>query len=380
MLQHVEFHDHVNPVLLRQDVGRRLRAAREEVDLTVIDVGAHLDLAPSTVSRIETGWTVVNTTVAQAMMQLYKLDDDELLDLVRRSRKPGWWRQYSISDHDFIALESGASRLSTYQPDLIHGLLQTADYAHALFSAGMQTRTKRWTDKQLDVRMIRQERLADENYPLALEVVIGEIALCRPVGGRDVMRTQLRHLALITELPTVSVRILPTSVVSSPAMYGAFSILDFPTIQPSMVYVEHAIGTERTEKEERVGKTRLRYNHLRSLALDPKESVSLIERWPTRCGPSEWGDPMSTVDLSGARWRKSSRSNGEENSDCVEIALVAANWRKSSFSGGEENSECVEVAFAGPAAALRDSKNPAGPVLVLPATSFRHCLSTVAAR
>lgn len=89
---------------------------------------------------------------------------------------------------------------------------------------------------------------------------------------------------------------------------------------------------------------------------------------------------MSTVDLFGARWRKSSRSGGEENSDCVEVALVAADWRKSSFSNGEENSVCVEVAFAGPAAALRDSKNPGGPVLVLPAASFRHCLSAVAAR
>lgn len=278
MLQPVEVHDHVNPVLLRQDVGRRLRAAREEVDLTVTDVATHLELAASTVSRIETGRTPVSTTVLQAMMQLYKLDDEELPDLVRRARKPGWWRQYSISDHDFIALESGASRLNTYQPDLIHGLLQTADYARALFRAGMQTRTKQWTDKQLDVRMIRQERLADEDYPLELEVVIGEVALYRPIGGREVMRTQLRHLALITELPTVAVRILPTSVVSSPAMYGSFVILDFPTIQPSMVYVEHAIGTERTEKEERVGKTRLRYNHLRSLALNLKESVALIER------------------------------------------------------------------------------------------------------
>jgi transcriptional regulator with XRE-family HTH domain len=274
----VEFHDYVNPVLLRQEVGRRLRGAREEVDLTVIDVGAHLDVAASTVSRIETGRTQVSMAVVQAMMRLYKLDDDELLDLVRRARQPGWWKQYGFSDEHFIALESGASRISTFQPDLVHGLLQTADYARVLFSAGMQTRSRRWIDNQLDARMIRQERLADEAYPLALDAVVSEFALCRPVGGRDVMRAQLRHLALITELPTVTVRVLPTTVVSTPAMYGAFSILDFPTIQPSMVYVEHAIGTERTEKDERVGKTRLRLSHLRSLALDREESVALIER------------------------------------------------------------------------------------------------------
>lgn len=84
---------------------------------------------------------------------------------------------------------------------------------------------------------------------------------------------------------------------------------------------------------------------------------------------------MSTVDIAGARWRKSSRSNGEAGSNCVEVALVSADWRKSSFSNGEAGSACVEVAFTGPAAALRDSKNPDGPVLVVPAASFKNCLT-----
>jgi hypothetical protein len=76
------------------------------------------------------------------------------------------------------------------------------------------------------------------------------------------------------------------------------------------------------------------------------------------------------VALVNARWRKSSRSNGEEGSACVEVALVNAEWRKSSRSNGEEHSNCVEVAFTGPAAALRDSKNPDGPVLLLPAAGW----------
>jgi hypothetical protein len=62
------------------------------------------------------------------------------------------------------------------------------------------------------------------------------------------------------------------------------------------------------------------------------------------------------------------------------VDLAGARWRKSSFSGGEAGSECVEVAFAGPAAALRDSKNPGGPALVLPMASFQHSLRGVAGR
>lgn len=63
-------------------------------------------------------------------------------------------------------------------------------------------------------------------------------------------------------------------------------------------------------------------------------------------------------------WRKSRFSDGG-NTNCVEVA-----WRKSSFSGGG-NSDCVEVAFGQVSVAVRDSKNPTGPVLSLPEAAWR---------
>jgi hypothetical protein len=110
---------------------------------------------------------------------------------------------------------------------------------------------------------------------------------------------------------------------------------------------------------------------------------------------------LSTVDLSSARWRKSSRSGGGTNGSCVEVAFAAAQWRKSSRSGGGVNGDCVEVAFtaaqwrkssrsnsggngscvevafAGPATAIRDSKNPDGAALVLPAPHWVSFLTTL---
>ena len=86
---------------------------------------------------------------------------------------------------------------------------------------------------------------------------------------------------------------------------------------------------------------------------------------------------MSTVDLAGARWRKSSRSNGEAGANCVEVAFVTADWRKSSRSNGEAGAECVEVAFVGPATVLRDSKNPVGPVLIMPEPAFAALRKTI---
>lgn len=79
---------------------------------------------------------------------------------------------------------------------------------------------------------------------------------------------------------------------------------------------------------------------------------------------------MTTLDLGGARWRKSSRSTDQAN--CVEVALLAESWRKSSRSSDQAN--CVEVAFAGPAVAVRDSKNTVGSVLAFPLTAWRDFL------
>ncbi|GAB3468674.1 DUF397 domain-containing protein [Actinophytocola sediminis] len=59
------------------------------------------------------------------------------------------------------------------------------------------------------------------------------------------------------------------------------------------------------------------------------------------------------------------------------VVFTRAEWRKSSFSGGTGggNDNCVEVAFSGPATALRDSKNTAGPTLVVPATAWKALLN-----
>lgn len=86
-------------------------------------------------------------------------------------------------------------------------------------------------------------------------------------------------------------------------------------------------------------------------------------------------DAMYAVDVTGARWRKSTRSGGANNDACIEVAFADAHWRRSTRSGGGSGNNCVEVAFAGPAVAVRDSKDPDGPVLAFPARSWAAFLA-----
>lgn len=232
-----------------------------------------------TLHRIETGAGGVNIHLVRSMMDLFDDRMDGLLDLVRQSRQRGWWRFYGIADDDFIALESAATRISTYQNALVPGLLQTAGYAGALFSSWPEPRTDEWIDNQLAVRLIRQERLAQEDQSLELTAIIDEFALCRPVGGAAVMRAQLEHLVLITELPTVTLRVLPASVVTTVGMHGGFSLLDFGFAGlPSIACLQHAFGPEHKDKGEWVEQARRWFEHLCSLALAPAESIEWLDR------------------------------------------------------------------------------------------------------
>lgn len=269
----------VSPALLREEVGRRLRAARIKAGISPDEAAAHLEMSRPNLNRIENAKLGVNVHLVRTMMDLYDFRDDQLLDMVRDSRKPGWWKPFGIADNEFVALEAGASKERDFEVQVVPGLLQTADYARALFESGKTTRSEEWIADRLNVRLVRQDRLTDEERPIHLAAVIDEQALRRPVGGPSVMRAQLRHLALVCELPTVAVNVLPTSVLSYEGLYGNFIVLDFPySGQPSVAYVSHALGETRSSDRFVLDAARLRFEHLRSLALDSDRSVALIEQ------------------------------------------------------------------------------------------------------
>jgi hypothetical protein len=161
----------------------------------------------------------------------------------------------------------------------VPGLLQIQAYARAVFAISIRSRTEVDLDKLTAVRRIRQERLSCAEDPLELISVVDEAVLRRSVGGPAVMRAQLAHLIEVAALDRVSLQVMPLSIGAYPGLSAPFTLLTFGGLDfGDMLYVEHPAGAVHISKEDEVAVARLKFDRLRSLALDPDDSVALIQR------------------------------------------------------------------------------------------------------
>ena len=125
------------PTVRRRRLGAELRRLREAHSLKLEEVAEKLGLAPSTLSRIETGKAPTKSAYLTAMLEMYEVEDPGarkvLVDMAREGHRKGWWSIYDDvlpSGFDiYVGLEAEASGLRSYESDVIHGLLQTTDYA-----------------------------------------------------------------------------------------------------------------------------------------------------------------------------------------------------------------------------------------------------------
>lgn len=266
----------------RRMLARQLRVLRERAGLTLEAAAPKLYWSASKLSRIENGQQAIDVHGVRSMLDLYGAIDDEWAELTALAvecRRQGWWKAYGIGDNSYIPLEAEATRLHSFTLAYVHGLLQIASYSAALFQASPLARSTSALEREVAVRMLRQQRLTAAEDDLQLVTVIAEAALHNPIGGPAVLREQLDHLVMAAELDNVSLQVLPTAVGAHPALASGFTVLNFGDIgEPDTAYVEHSLGAVQLEKEEDVALARLKFDQLRSLALDPDASQALIER------------------------------------------------------------------------------------------------------
>ena len=201
-----------------------------------------------------------------------------MMELAKEGKQQGWWQSYDLDFATYVDLEQAASWLCYYQSSIVPGLLQTPEYARAMHQGSLPAEfTQERADALIEVRLRRQQVLT-RDPPLRLEAIIDEAVLHRVVGGPEVMGAQLRHLVQAGNMPNVTLRAIPYGVGAQPAMDNMFNILEFGDVAPRVVYVEGLMGLLFIEKERDVARYEQVLEHLREIALDPKETIDLISK------------------------------------------------------------------------------------------------------
>jgi hypothetical protein len=273
------------PTARRRRLGLELRRLREAAGLKLDQVAAELDLTTSTLSRIETGKAPCRTTYLTAMLGMYGITDPQqvqlLKDMAREGQRKGWWADYDDLPAEFgiyVGLESVAASLRAYEAQLVHGLLQTRDYARSVLRAGDRKASTGHLDRQADLRMRRQEVLTRPDHPLELWAILDEAVLRRQVGGPEIMRAQLRKLLEATDLPNLTVQVLPFTQGAHAGLNGSFYLLDFPGEDPPTAYVDSPAGNIFLDKPHQVRRWTEAFDQLRAEAISPGDSRTMIAK------------------------------------------------------------------------------------------------------
>jgi transcriptional regulator with XRE-family HTH domain len=276
----------LGPTVRRRRLGAELRRLREAHSLKLEEVAERLGLAPSTLSRIETGKAPTKSAYLSALLDQYQVEDPGvrkvLVDMAREGHRKGWWSIYDDvlpSGFDiYVGLEAEASGLRSYETDVVHGLLQTTDYALAVLRELRPRDTEEQLQRVVDMRMQRQ-RLLDQDPPLDLWLILDEGAIRRNVGGSEVMRHQLQQLVQASRWANVTLQILSFASGAHAGLTGPFAILEFPERTDSDVaYTESVGGMIYLEKDREVRACVEAFDRMRAAALSPVASVDLIQQ------------------------------------------------------------------------------------------------------
>ncbi len=211
-----------------------LRRLREERGLQQAEVARELDWSASKLVRIENGSVGVSVVDLRALAAVYRAPDgqvDELVGLVRQTKKRPWWSTANINPayKKFIGFEADASQMWQYHLSIVPGLLQTDAYMRALIPAlRLVPAGPSELNSLAKVRLRRQEEIIHAPDGPDIVMLIDEMALRRPVGESPVMREQLQYLKKAGHPDRLHVAVLPLSAGPHVGMQGGFTIMRFP--------------------------------------------------------------------------------------------------------------------------------------------------------
>ncbi|MER5393412.1 helix-turn-helix transcriptional regulator [Saccharopolyspora sp. NPDC002686] len=267
------------PLVQRLVLGAELRELRENADLSADEAAAALGWYRNKVSKIETGESKLSDKDVQAMVALYGAKEksvDRVLEMAKDARRkipparvPDWAKKY-------VHLEACASEIKLFYGDTIPGVLQTADYARELLSASVVVPSVD-VDAMAESREQRSARFFGSNPPL-LWVVLGEEAIRRRVGDRDVHRAQLERLRSLAELDNVTIQVVPLESGAHAGLGIAFTLLHLEHANSDIAYIESLTSSDYLSRPQHTRAYSLVFDRLRVAAISDRDTLSLINR------------------------------------------------------------------------------------------------------
>lgn len=266
-----------------------LRRLRGRADMTGDQVATQLHWSVSKVSRLEHGRSAFKIEDVESLLDLYGIEGsqrDDLLSLAQETRRKSWLETESanlpsrFATH--VSMEAEAKSIWNWEPHIVPGLLQTANYARSIFEGwqSVVTMSPAEIERRVDIRLARQDRLV-RNPPLALSVVLDESVLTRRIGDADVMRGQLDHLLECAQRPTIDVRVLPLDAYH-PVLTGSFAYMQFADAEDvtfdGIVTIEHLASNYYIEGEDDTYQYKLAFERLVAESKPAEESQEMIQK------------------------------------------------------------------------------------------------------
>lgn len=277
-----------SPTVLKRYVALELRRLRERAGFKREQVAKRLSCVVSHVSHLETMRNLPKAPELEVLLGFYGVAERtaaflELVDAARRGRD--WWLPFKDTAPEwfdlYLAMESSAVQIDSYDSMVIPGLFQTPAYAKAVIRAGEPEPPDAEVARRIELRMTRQDVLTRQPNPPAVWSVLDESVLYRPAGASQVLLEQLDHLVKLLELPTLTLQILPLEIGVHAGKEGTFTILTFPPElvgDPGIGYVESRIRGTYYEDPAEIMTYRNTLRRIQVQARTPEETRALLIR------------------------------------------------------------------------------------------------------
>jgi len=254
--------------------GAELRRARMAAGLSQEQLGQRVGYSGEQVAKAETGDRPPAQDFAQRCDEALPAAGGLFARICALTRR--WDGGYPSWFTEWLRAERRAISLRWWEPLLVPGLVQTADYARALFEAWRSADGQDELDQLVNARMERQA-IFERPTPPSLWVILDEGVLHRCIGGRKVMRDQLAHLAGMSDRSRITIQVVPGEAGAHVGLLGGFAIASVSST-PGIVYMESPDQGQTTEVPSVVATVSEIFDKLRAEALSRRASRDLIRR------------------------------------------------------------------------------------------------------